>query len=263
MEQELIITTETGEKVTISVIDIFTLDEYPNKEYVAYTKNEIVNDEVKVYISILDEHENEFNLLEIEDPRELELAQEEFNNSIYEENVGQEFNGLALTAEQIKELAKTIKENFPDLVDVKTTIFRVEKYVRELMNYASNRELLANYTDYEIEDKYSEIVEKCIMDYLTYADDPNGYISTIIFITVARNVISYVFELENLTEIDNIAKDVIVNTYTELSDVKTQQQAEMECPTVFARHSCKPKKEYPELYKNPVVIVKKRKYDQQ
>ena len=40
-------------------------------------------------------------------------------------------------------------------------------------------------------------------------------------------------------------------------------QAEMECPTVFARHSCKPKKEYPELYKNPVVIVKKRKYGQQ
>ena len=90
MEQELIITTETGEKVAISVIDIFTLDEYPDKEYIAYTKNEIVNDEVKVYISILDEHENEFNLLEIEDPREWELAQEEFNNSIYEEEEEEE-----------------------------------------------------------------------------------------------------------------------------------------------------------------------------
>ncbi len=90
MERELIITTETGEKVTISVIDIFTLDEYPDKEYIAYTKNEIVNDEVKVYISILDEHENDFNLLEIEDSREWELAQEEFNNSIYEEEEEEE-----------------------------------------------------------------------------------------------------------------------------------------------------------------------------
>ena len=82
MERELTITTDNGEKVTISVIDIFTLDEYPNKEYIAYTKNEIVNDEVKVYISILDEHENDFNLLEIENPKEWELVQEEFNNSI-------------------------------------------------------------------------------------------------------------------------------------------------------------------------------------
>ncbi len=90
MEQELIITTETGEKVAISVIDIFTLDEYPDKEYIAYTKNEIVNDEVKVYISILDEHENDFNLLEIEDSREWELEQEEFNNSIYEEEEEEE-----------------------------------------------------------------------------------------------------------------------------------------------------------------------------
>ena len=84
MERELTITTENGEKVTISVIDIFTLDEYPDKEYIAYTKNEVINNEVKVYISILDEHEDSFNLLEIEDSKEWNLVQKEFNDSISE-----------------------------------------------------------------------------------------------------------------------------------------------------------------------------------
>ena len=85
MEKELKITTENGEKVTINVIDIFSLDEYPNKEYIAYTKNEVIGEDIKVYISILDEHEDSFNLLEIEDSEEWELVQEEFNNSMEKE----------------------------------------------------------------------------------------------------------------------------------------------------------------------------------
>jgi len=83
MENELIVSGENGIKYSIKVIDIFTVDEYPDKEYIAYTFEEPVDDKnIKAYISILKETETEFTLLGISDKEEWNVVQESFNELI-------------------------------------------------------------------------------------------------------------------------------------------------------------------------------------
>ena len=153
-----------------------------------------------------------------------------------------------LTEEQIKELAGRLLFSFPDLPDVNGTIIRAEKYTSEIIYRALRNDVLLNYDDAEISEIYPTVVEECISSYLTTADDPKGYISTLIFLDAAKNRIAYLFELENLTELDYIVRDIIDDKYTELNNSEVKMQA---------------KKEYPEAFENPVVIVKKRKYGQQ
>lgn len=79
MGHELVVSGENGYKYTIKVIDIFTVDRYPNKEYIAYTFEEPVDaDNIKAYISILVETETSFSLLGISDKEEWEEVHKEF-----------------------------------------------------------------------------------------------------------------------------------------------------------------------------------------
>ena len=83
MENELVVSGENGVKYKIKVIDIFTVDEYPEKEYIAYTFEEPVDAEhIKAYISILKETETDFSLLGISDKSEWDIVQQEFNDLI-------------------------------------------------------------------------------------------------------------------------------------------------------------------------------------
>ncbi len=83
MENELIVSGENGIKYTIKVIDIFTVDEYPDKEYIVYTFEEPVDaEQIKAYISILKETETDFSLLGISDKDEWEIVLNAFNKAI-------------------------------------------------------------------------------------------------------------------------------------------------------------------------------------
>ncbi len=81
MENELIVSGENGNKYKVRVIDIFTVNEFPNKEYIVYTFEEPVDAEhIKAYISILKETETDFTLLGISDKEEWNIVQKSFNN---------------------------------------------------------------------------------------------------------------------------------------------------------------------------------------
>lgn len=83
MGNELVISGENGIKYTIKVIDIFTVEEYPNKEYIAYTFEEAIDEEnIKAYISILKENETDFSLYGISDKEEWEIVKNAFYNMI-------------------------------------------------------------------------------------------------------------------------------------------------------------------------------------
>lgn len=66
-DTKLNVMTETGEDVTIDVIDIFSIDG-SDKEYILYS----IEDDV--YASILIEDESTFNLQTIEDENEMEVV---------------------------------------------------------------------------------------------------------------------------------------------------------------------------------------------
>lgn len=79
-DNTLVVTDENNNQVTIQVLDIFTLDEYPGKEYIFYTKNEEEGEYIKTYVSILDEQETTASLNTIEDEDEFNIVQQYINN---------------------------------------------------------------------------------------------------------------------------------------------------------------------------------------
>ena len=87
MEEEgniLNVIDENGEEVEIFIIDIFSLDEYPGKEYILYTKGEEEGEYVKSYVSILNETEDSADIIAIEDEEELNKVKNEINNRMSE-----------------------------------------------------------------------------------------------------------------------------------------------------------------------------------
>ena len=93
MDQDYVlnIINDEGNEEQIEVLDIFTLDAYPNKEYIHYTKNEQEGDMVKTYISILEENDTEVNLIAIEDENEFNAVQDYINLNLTDE--GTDING--------------------------------------------------------------------------------------------------------------------------------------------------------------------------
>ena len=66
---------ETGEKFQAEVIEIFEVEQYPGKEYILYSFGEQADEEnEKVYVSILNENEDEYVLSYIEDEEELKVV---------------------------------------------------------------------------------------------------------------------------------------------------------------------------------------------
>lgn len=82
----LSITAPNNQNIDINVIDVFTVDEYANKQYIAYTLFESEKEGlIRVYISILNEQEQTYTLEVIEDKEEEETVIEAFKNMTLEE----------------------------------------------------------------------------------------------------------------------------------------------------------------------------------
>ena len=82
MENKLKIVNENNEVEEVEVIDFFQLEEYDH-EYVLYTKNEVVGENVVTYISIINELGNgEYQFEEITDEEELRKVNEKVDEEI-------------------------------------------------------------------------------------------------------------------------------------------------------------------------------------
>ena len=80
MENILNVEDENGNVIGVEVLDIFTLPEYPEKQYIMYSKGEVVDEEnEKVYVSIIDDSGESAELLNIEDENEWNKVQEYIN----------------------------------------------------------------------------------------------------------------------------------------------------------------------------------------
>lgn len=80
MGKEILVKTEDGHETKINAIEAFQIDEYPEKQYLAYTFVDGKAD--RVYISILEKHDDEFNLVGISDEKEFNKAKESFEELI-------------------------------------------------------------------------------------------------------------------------------------------------------------------------------------
>ena len=79
-DRTLVVTDENNNQVEMEVLDIFTVDSYPDKEYILYTKNETEGE----YVTILQETETSVTLLGIEDETEFAAVQEKINSNFEE-----------------------------------------------------------------------------------------------------------------------------------------------------------------------------------
>lgn len=76
MEEEKITIYENGQPVEVEVLDIFKLEQYPDKDYILYTKGETDGEYETTYCSIIVDNEDEVVLTAIEDEEELKAAQD-------------------------------------------------------------------------------------------------------------------------------------------------------------------------------------------
>ena len=83
-DRTLVVTDENNNQVEVEVLDIFTVDSYPGKEYILYTKNETEGDYIKTYVSILQETDTTVTLLGIEDETEFAAVQDKINSNFDE-----------------------------------------------------------------------------------------------------------------------------------------------------------------------------------
>ncbi len=82
MEDNKLLVKLNDKDVSIDVIDIIEKDDV-NKKYIIYT---IDGDDDNVYMSILDENETTYNLLEIKDENEAKLVEEYLKSVLLEED---------------------------------------------------------------------------------------------------------------------------------------------------------------------------------
>ena len=82
MDNKIMVTNENNVLEEVEIIDFFQLEEFDH-EYVLYTKNEEVGDDVITYVSIINElGPDEFQFEEIIDPIELQKVEEEIEKEI-------------------------------------------------------------------------------------------------------------------------------------------------------------------------------------
>lgn len=71
MDNIITVIAENNEQVKIEVLDIFSVVGYENKDYILYTQNqEVDNDNIKAYISILENKDGNYSLTAITDDKE-------------------------------------------------------------------------------------------------------------------------------------------------------------------------------------------------
>lgn len=71
MDNYIKVTGDNGVDYIVEVLDIFGVTNYPDKEYILYTRNnEIDNDNIEAFVSILKQENDNYYLLNIEDEEE-------------------------------------------------------------------------------------------------------------------------------------------------------------------------------------------------
>ena len=74
---KITVTAENGQRFQAEVLDIFKVTGYEDKDYILYSFGEVVDQEnEKVYVSILENVNNSYNLKEISDVNEWNAVQE-------------------------------------------------------------------------------------------------------------------------------------------------------------------------------------------
>ena len=82
MNNKIRVTNENNVLEEVEIIDFFQLEEYDH-EYVLYTKNEEVGEDVITYVSIINElGPDEYQFEEITDPIEFQKVEEEIEKEI-------------------------------------------------------------------------------------------------------------------------------------------------------------------------------------
>lgn len=82
MNNKIKVTNENNELEEVEVIDVFQLEEYDH-EYILYTKNEEIDDDVVTYVSIINELEDgSFQFEKITDPEEEKKVDEQIEKEI-------------------------------------------------------------------------------------------------------------------------------------------------------------------------------------
>lgn len=78
MEDNIITITDVdGNQYEVEVLDIFNVVGYDDKDYILYTMNtEIDADNVKAYVSILEQNGDDYSLVKIENEEELRAVEE-------------------------------------------------------------------------------------------------------------------------------------------------------------------------------------------
>lgn len=88
MDNIITITTDEGTRVQVEVLDIFSVKNYEDKDYILYTQNASLDEEnIKVYISILEKENEDYRLVSITDEQEwieVQKALEEMEDTDYE-----------------------------------------------------------------------------------------------------------------------------------------------------------------------------------
>lgn len=76
VDNKISVIDQDNNKYEVEVLDIFGVVGYEDKEYILYTQNEEVDDDnIKVYVSILEETMDGYKLTKIEDEKEFEAVQ--------------------------------------------------------------------------------------------------------------------------------------------------------------------------------------------
>lgn len=71
MDNYIKVTGDNGVDYIVEVLDIFGVTNYPDKEYILYTRNnEVDNDNIEAFVSILKQENDNYYLLNIEDEEE-------------------------------------------------------------------------------------------------------------------------------------------------------------------------------------------------
>ena len=89
MDNIITVIAENNEQVKIEVLDIFSVVGYENKDYILYTQNqEVDNDNIKAYISILENKDGNYSLTAITDDKEwieVQKAVQEMEDEVNEQ----------------------------------------------------------------------------------------------------------------------------------------------------------------------------------
>ncbi len=76
MDDKITVTDDLGNSFEVEVLDIFNVEGYENKDYILYSLGEEIDENnERAYVSILDNKDDNYRLLEIADNKEWETVQ--------------------------------------------------------------------------------------------------------------------------------------------------------------------------------------------